>query len=258
MASNSIDLHQKIFFVITGASRGIGKTMAIECAKKFKNESVIVLLARNANGLSDTKAQILKANPTLLVYTISIDLGNASVDDLRTCLTEPLKTHPIEQFELAFIIHNVGTMSEVKNISTYTDIEYLRNYFDVNLFNVILLNNLFIDIFKNNKRFVVNLTSGAALSAYPSIGMYCSGKSARTMYFKAIAQEEQDVLVLDYSPGPVDTDLLQTVYNQNKELPRNNIKILTPLETTEKFLRIVEKGAYQSGEYVNFNKLDSQ
>lgn len=51
------------------------------------------------------------------------------------------------------------------------------------------------------RRTVVNVTSLYALQPCRSWVLYCTGKAAREMMFRVLAEEEPDVRVLNYSPG---------------------------------------------------------
>lgn len=51
------------------------------------------------------------------------------------------------------------------------------------------------------RRTVVNVSSLCALQPFVSWVLYCSGKAARDMMFRVLAEEEPDVRVLSYSPG---------------------------------------------------------
>lgn len=51
------------------------------------------------------------------------------------------------------------------------------------------------------RRTVVNVTSLYALQPCRSWVLYCTGKAAREMMFRVLAEEEPDVRVLSYSPG---------------------------------------------------------
>lgn len=51
------------------------------------------------------------------------------------------------------------------------------------------------------KRTIVNITSLCALQPFPSWVLYCTGKAAREMMFRVLAEEEPDLRVLSYSPG---------------------------------------------------------
>lgn len=68
-----------VFLLISGASQGIGKQIAETFAPLLKPGSKIILLARNLEGLNDTKNNLPK---DLTINTASIDLSTASADEL--------------------------------------------------------------------------------------------------------------------------------------------------------------------------------
>lgn len=84
------------------------------------------------------------------------------------------------------------------------------------------------------------------------------------MYFRVLATEEGDtdrnLTVLNYSPGPVQTDMTAEVEaNSVSESTRstfiglrNEQTYLQPIETTLKFVKIIESGAYESGAHVDY------
>lgn len=258
--ANAIQLNQKIFFVVTGASRGIGQALAIENSSKMLPGSVVVLLARNGQDLESTKEQILLRNPQLLVDTYSVDLSKPSIDDITAKLQTSFDKSD-QNFELAYIIHNVGSIGDVtKRAKDLNDIELWRQYYDLNVFSIATLNSAFMKMFSATKTFVVNITSKCGVDPFESFALYCSGKAAREMFFKVLATEEKNVLVLNYSPGPVDTEMTIDVQANSCSPDIQNMfrglrdakTILTPLQTTKRFLEIVEKGDYNSGDHVDF------
>lgn len=258
----AIDLNQKVFFVVTGASRGIGKTMAIECARKFKAGSCVALLARTASGLDDTKAEILHENPNIRVATHSIDLTTPTPEALRKCLTDSLDASvDISGFDLAFIIHNVGTLGDVTKFARdLNDRNVWREYYDTNLFSIAILNSVFIDFAGNVKKFIVNITSKSAVEPFRSAALYSSGKAAREMFFRTLALENDDITVLNYSTGPVDTEMTRNMamasispeMREKMTRMRETKTILTTHQTTEKFLKVITNGAYKSGDRVDY------
>lgn len=58
---------QRTFAVITGASQGIGRSIAIEFSRLLGPESIILLLARSLPNLENTKKQILEVNACINV-----------------------------------------------------------------------------------------------------------------------------------------------------------------------------------------------
>lgn len=51
------------------------------------------------------------------------------------------------------------------------------------------------------RRTVVNVTSLCAVQPFRSWVLYCTGKAAREMMFRVLAEEEPDLRVLNYAPG---------------------------------------------------------
>ena len=63
------------YTVITGASSGIGRAVALKFAERNKN---LILIARRKNLLKDLKSEILKKNPNLDILVIDFDLTDVS------------------------------------------------------------------------------------------------------------------------------------------------------------------------------------
>ena len=73
-------LSGKVFLLITGASRGIGRQIAITFGSLLQEGSHILLLARSINSLQE----IAKTIPSkVTVHTISMDLSKASKSDFE-------------------------------------------------------------------------------------------------------------------------------------------------------------------------------
>ncbi|XP_053663042.1 sepiapterin reductase-like [Anopheles marshallii] len=264
-STTAINLDQVAYFLVTGASRGIGAKMAIETARKFKPGSVVVLLARSASGLESTRSEILAVNPHVTVVTSSVDLATASKELLNEILDKSLgKQQPTGQFGLACVIHNVGTIGNIERKAIdMDDRTEWEQYFGTNLFTVAVLNSCFLRKFHSvSSKLVINITSKACLAPFPSMTYYCAGKAAREMYFRVLAEEEATtgVTVLNYSPGPVDTEMTVDL-QANSNAPeirdyfknlRDTTTILTTEQTTAKFLHILQNGLFKSGDHVDY------
>lgn len=175
--ANAIDLAQKTFFVVSGASRGIGRTMAIECAAKMLSGSVIVLLARSASGLDETKAQILAKNQmNVTVHTFAMDLTRPSSAEFANIFDTALNERNIADFQLAIIVHNVGTIGDITQWARTIgdDIDIWNDYYSINVFSVAALNSAFLKLFETNeiRRLVVNVSSKCALVPCKSFTLY--------------------------------------------------------------------------------------
>lgn len=236
--------------------------MTIETTKKFKKGSTVVLLARSLAGLEETKSGILKNNPDLQVHCKSLDLIKPSAEEFHSIIQETYNKDV--NYDLAVIVHNVGSIGDAsKKAKEHESYKELENYYSLNVFAPIVLNTQFLKLVKpETKKLIINMTSRAVVDPFPSMSFYCSGKSAREMHFRVLAAEEKNnnVLVLNYSPGPVETDM--TVYIQNASCDagiqgyfkglRSNNTILTTKQTTKKFLEVLEMGKFQSGDRVDY------
>ena len=81
------------------------------------------------------------------------------------------------------------------------------------------------------------------------------------MYFRVLALEEGDHLtVLNYSPGPVDTDMVHDVQAHSTSMEMQSMfadlketkTILQPIDTASKFIEVIERGAFKSGDHIDY------
>lgn len=115
---------------------------------------------------------------------------------------------------------------------------------------------------------IVNISSLAAVQVFSTWGMYCSGKAARDMFHKVLAEEVKKtspagrtVSVLNYAPGPMDTDMNLAI----RESPeadeeckaffvnmRNTGGLVDVGVSADKLVRLVSSDRVFSGEHVDF------
>ena len=73
----------KVFLLVTGASRGIGKHIALTFGSLLETGSHVLLLARNLENLRKTAAELPK---NLITSCKSIDFSNTNAEELRGIL----------------------------------------------------------------------------------------------------------------------------------------------------------------------------
>jgi len=183
----------RTFCLITGSSRGLGQRMAVRFAQLLPKKSVIVLAARDSEGLTMTKKNIEEFRDDISVYVWTVDLAEVTEatleDSLNTILAE-LKSSPAE-FQQAFLVHNAASMGDVSVLFTgHIDSAYLNRYWRLNLTQVVILNSVFwkkFDISSIQQKLVINITSICAKQAFKSWSIYCSGKlMALLLYYFVI------------------------------------------------------------------------
>ncbi|XP_022916823.1 sepiapterin reductase [Onthophagus taurus] len=256
----SIDFLKPCFVIITGASKGIGRQIAIDTSKKLCDGSEIVLVARSEEGLKETQSLITSVTQkNIKIETIKVDFSNFTLLDCEKFFNN-LTTNT--QFESGVIFHNVGSIGTLKKVTNLEDLDEWKKHYDLNLFSTILFNNHFIKtIGPITKRiYVINITSLCGRKPFNNLAMYGSAKAARDLYFKVLDVEEPNITVLNYSPGPVKTDMVDIIVNEAEDEGlrqqfKTNIMektILTPPQTVSKLIYLLERGKFNSGDTVDY------
>ncbi|CAD6207941.1 GSCOCG00003199001-RA-CDS [Cotesia congregata] len=248
----------KLFVLITGSSKGIGREFAITFSQIAERDSHFLLIARNETGLQET---VSKMSNNVSVDYVSMDLSLAQADHLEDIIRKRINP---DEYDHAIIIHNVGTSGDLSQLTNeMNNFRVWEKMYDLNVFLPAVLNSVFMKIFNDNvkaKKLVINMSSLAAKIPLSSMGYYCSAKAAREMYFKIFAKEFPQVNVLNYSPFLTETDLLkaQGSINRTTELPEI-IKLarlvgltLTPSQAAHRLVEIVRGQMYKSGDFVDY------
>jgi len=178
--------------LITGASSGIGRELAVTCSKMG---ATIVLTARNGERLEETYSLMEGENHQIVIADLTLQ------EELNKLVTQLP--------ELDGIVHNAGVGSRVlcKSI-TNNDLE---SVFDPNLKAPILLQSAILSKKRIKKAAsIVFIASKAA--EYPSIGnaIYSASKGAVISYAKCLGLElaPRQIRVNCICPAMVWTDLI--------------------------------------------------
>ncbi|CAG4982210.1 unnamed protein product [Colias eurytheme] len=260
-SSSTIDLSGPTFCVVSGASQGIGRAIAVEVSKHLGPNSLMLLLARKKSDLAQS-ASLCESDNVKVVYT-SIDLCSASEKEMYDVIIQGLSGRKVTDFTTSLIFHNVGSIGNLSIETTRMEnIEEMQEYFKLNVFKVISLNTQFLKIFKDveDRLVIVNTTSLCAIKPMGGMAYYCSGKAARAMYFRVLAEEKKHVTVLNYSPGPVETSMIEQVIEEAVNLNlkevfttfRDQASLLKPEVTAKKCLKVLLSGKFKSGDHVDY------
>lgn len=260
-SSSIVDLSGATYCVLTGASQGIGRALAVELSKYLGPKSLMLLLARNKVELAKT-AELCKSDNIKIVYE-SMDLSKASGPEMFDVIKRSTEGYKVSDFATSVIFHNVGSLG---NLSVETermeDVDEMRQYYDLNVFNVIKLNTQFLKVFEEieDRIVIVNVTSLCAIKPMSGMASYCSGKAAREMYFKVLAEEKKHMRVLNYSPGPVETSMIDYVLAETVNANLRDVftsfksqgALLKPEITAKKCLKVLQQGKFSPGGHVDY------
>ncbi|XP_072177508.1 sepiapterin reductase-like [Diadema setosum] len=265
MASSERILNSKTFCIISGASRGIGRAIALAISKQVEENSVVVITGRSAGDLNETQRLMHAATPGVQVIPVTADLSDQSA--LSNALQELTKDVNPENYQHALLVNNAASLGDTtrysRDLSSSDDVESLQNYCMLNLTSAFLLTSHFLSKFparEGLRRTVINISSLAAIQPMSSCGLYCMGKAARDMWFKTLASEEPDARILNYAPGPVETDMFQRMSTKSADdgLRKSLVglvtsqKVLKPDQTAAKLVRLLEEDTFESGAHIDY------
>ncbi|XP_789849.2 sepiapterin reductase [Strongylocentrotus purpuratus] len=255
----------KSFCIVTGASRGIGRAIAIALSSKFSAESHIVLTGRSVDALNETQRMVQAAAPGVQCKVVIAD--HSDEGNISSTLSEITKDVSPDEFQRFLLIHNAASMWDVSRYagqSTTSDLRSLQDFCMLNITSALLLTSHYLKTFPQRNgasRTIVNISSLAALVPFPGCSVYCMGKAARHMLFRTIALEEPDVRVLNYDPGAVDTAMFRDNATNNASVDvrqmlerlENDQQLLKPDQTAAMLLSILEKDAFESGAHLSYS-----
>lgn len=208
--------------IITGASRGIGRGIALELAKEKMN-----LVLNYVSDSSKEKVQELQNEVSSLGSKSIIIQGDISKEnDCKKILEESLK-----EFNFVDVLaNNAGVYSSKPGTPTWDlDEKEFNRIFDTNVKGLFFMTKLvgkwMID--NNVKGSIINTASVAGLDASISGSIYGASKSAVIGFTKTWSKEfgEKGIRVNAVAPGPILTDLLKDMPADRKE----QLKKETPL-----------------------------
>lgn len=192
--------------LITGASKGLGRAMAIALAE---NGAHLVLVARNKEMLESVAKEVEAAGSTADVFVADVS-QEAQVLQLE-------KDVAAKVGKVQILINNAGTNLR-KDIQDFT-LEEWKGVQDTNLTSVFLMCRAFVPHLKGTGYGrILNMTSIMAHVSLPQRAAYSSTKFALLGMTKAIALElaKEGITVNGISPGPFATEI-NTAILQNPE-----------------------------------------
>lgn len=185
--------------LITGASRGIGKAVALECARLG---ATVILVAKDLQRLEHTYDEVLALNapqPAIL----NIDLEVATADDYQTIADSIDK----EYGRLDGLLHNagrVGGLTPLQNI----EIDTWSKLITLHLHAPFLMSRACLPLLRNSQDPSILFTIDETNKAY--WGAYGVSKFGQVGLLKILADEldgDQKIRVNGIHPGIVRTDL---------------------------------------------------
>jgi NAD(P)-dependent dehydrogenase (short-subunit alcohol dehydrogenase family) len=183
--------------LITGASRGFGRAVARALAGEGWR---LIVDARDGSALTQATGDLSD------VIAIPGDVADrAHRRDLADAV--------LSTGRLDLLVNNASELgpSPLPGLDHYP-LDALRRVFDVNVVAPVALVQLLLPALRAGAGAVVNVTSDAAVEAYPGWGGYGASKAALEQLSNVLAAEQPGVSVYWFDPGDMRTDMHQAAF----------------------------------------------
>ena len=192
----------KRYALVTGASRGIGRAIAIELAK---DGCAILLNYKSNHAEAEATKQMIEAaggEAELMPFDVS------QPDAINAALDQWFAAHPDEYIDV--LVNNAGIVDD--EIILLMEPEQWHRVVDVNLNGFFYCTRRVIEgMVINHHGRIVNISSISGQTGFPGKVNYAAAKSALIGVTKALATElaPKHITVNAVAPGMIQTDMAQ-------------------------------------------------
>lgn len=166
--------------IITGASKGIGKALALSLAKQKYN---LCLIARSEAKLKEIQAECINLGAKCLIFTGSVadqDLVQNAVNQVIT-----------EFGSIDFMINNAG-FGVFKRTDEITTEEW-DSIYETNVKGTFLFSKAVLPMMKKQgSGHIINIASDVAKRVFDGGSLYCSSKYAQDAFSMALRKEVRE------------------------------------------------------------------
>ncbi len=205
--------------LITGASSGIGRAMALSLAKKV---SKLILVARREDLLNELKSELLLLHPKLAVEVLVYDVNDP---ELIPAIEK------VSNKKIDILINNAGLAIGREKVETshFSDWEQMIS---TNVTANFKMAHLVVPwMLKHGGGDIINLCSVAGFLTYPGGAVYCATKHAVHAFTRVLREETagKNIRVMQISPGMVNTEFSTVRYKGDKALADKTYEGIEPL-----------------------------
>ncbi len=198
-------MHNKMYTLITGASEGLGKSFAFECATRNMN---LVLVALPDSGLKEL-ADFIRRNFPVSVMAFERDLTESlSCEGLLSEIQN-------QDLHLQVLINNAGIGSTMPFAEG--SVELYERQIKLNVLATTIITRLFLEnLERNTPSYILNVGSMASFFFLRRKEVYGATKSYIHFFSRSLRKEviKDGIHVSVLCPGGINTNLSVTLLNR--------------------------------------------
>lgn len=221
--------------IVTGASSGIGREIAVELAR---HGARVILTSRRMDRLEQLADEIKGLGGEACPVA-----GDVTDVDLRQRLLETVES---QLGGLDLLVNNAG-IGAIGPFAT-ADESRLRRVMEVNFFAPVELMRSALPLLRKGTRpMIVNVGSVLGHRAMPNKSEYCASKFALHGLSDALRAEfgEFGVDVLLVSPSTTDTEFFDAVIDKQGDLPSLTLAAASARSVARKTVRAIQRGRHE-------------
>jgi short-subunit dehydrogenase len=223
---------QGLRVLVTGASQGIGRALAVVAAKK----GCRVIAAARSQPLLDELANEVNAAGG----TIATVVADVTKPEDRQAMVDTARQN---YGGLDILINNAGIGATGHFMDS--EPETLRSIFETNFFGLTETTRVFLPLLKEGTTpAIVNISSVVGKRALPARGLYAASKFAVAGFSESIRAElaKDGIQVIVINPGLTQTNFSQNMLEKKARMQMDHMRGMTSEEVAEATLRAIEKG----------------
>lgn len=172
--------------IVTGASEGIGREIALACAKKGAN---LALIARNLKGLKETANQATNlGSPSATIHVCDLQ-DFASID---SAVKKIVSDHPQRVIAL---VNNAGIWQKKSSLESIPDQEIL-SVLNTDLTGLIKITKELIPYLKDQEEAaIINISSRSGITAQEGQAVYTAAKWGVKGFTQVLKEDLKDTSV---------------------------------------------------------------
>ena len=178
--------------VVTGASRGIGRAVSLELARRGFS---VVATMRNPDDGADLADCLGDVAGSITVERLDIrEIGDFSFPD-----------------DLQVLVNNAGNKCGNTPVEE-TSMADWRDVFETNVFGTVEMTKRAVPVMRAGGGVICNVTSSSMLSILPFFSTYRASKAAISVMNETLRVELAPfgIRVVEILPGPIDTNMFRT------------------------------------------------